>query len=95
MRENINFMWLSARQIADHNILTRFRSKKLKTIFKNFFKQVVLLLAQEGLITLKEVFTDDTKIESMAGRCTFVWGNLIKTRKEKMIEQLEQMREYA
>lgn len=95
MRENINFMWLAAQQVADHNTIARFRSKKLKTIFKDIFKQVVLLLAQEGLVTLKEVFTDGTKIESVAGRYTFVWGNAIKTRKEKMAEQLEAMWEYA
>lgn len=74
MRENINFMWLAAQQVADHNTIARFRSKKLKSIFKDIFKQVVLLLAEEGLTTLKEVFTDGTKIESMAGRYTFVWG---------------------
>lgn len=95
MRENINFMWLSAQQIADHNTIARFRSRKLKTIFKDIFKQVVLLLADEGLISLREVFTDGTKIESIAGRYTFVWGNAIKTRKEKMVDQLEQMWQYA
>jgi len=56
---------------------------------------VVLLLAQEGLVTLKEVFTDGTKIESASGRYTFVWGNAIKTRKEKMAKQLEEMWQYA
>lgn len=95
MRENINFMWLSAQQVADHNTIARFRSQKLKTIFKDIFKQVVLLLAEEGLVTLKEVFTDGTKIESVAGKYTFVWGNAIKTRKEKMAQQLEEMWEYA
>lgn len=95
MRENINFMWLSAQQVADHNTIARFRSKKLKTIFKDIFKQVVLLLAEEGLVSLKEVFTDGTKIESIAGRYTFVWGNALKTRKEKMAQQLEQMWNYA
>lgn len=95
MRENINFMWLAAQQVADHNTIARFRSKKLKSIFKDIFKQVVLLLAEEGLITLREVFTDGTKIESIAGRYTFVWGNAIKTRKEKMAEQLEAMWQYA
>jgi transposase len=54
------------RQVADHNTLARFRSKRLKGIFKDIFKQVVLLLADEGLLTLKEVFTDGTKIESVA-----------------------------
>ncbi|MDT0645052.1 IS5/IS1182 family transposase, partial [Zunongwangia sp. F363] len=42
-----------------------------------------------------EVYTDGTKIESAAGRYTFVWGNAIKTRKEKMMQQLEEMWEYA
>jgi transposase len=95
MRENINFMWLSNKQVADHNTIARFRSEKLKSVFKDIFKQVVLLLAQEGLVTLKQVYTDGTKIESVAGRYTFIWGNAIKTRKEKMIQQLEQMWQYA
>lgn len=95
MRENINYMWLSAQQVADHNTIARFRSRKLKTIFKDIFKQVVLLLADEGLLTLKEVFTDGTKIESVAGRYTFVWGKAIQTRKQKMAEQLENMWNYA
>lgn len=95
MRENINFMWLSGQQVADHNTIARFRSKKLKNIFKDIFTQVVMMLAEEGLVTLKEVFTDGTKIESAAGKYTFVWGNAIKTRKEKMAQQLEQMWNYA
>lgn len=95
MRENINYMWLSGRQVADHNTIARFRSKKLKDCFKDIFTQVVLLLANEGLLTLKEVYTDGTKIESAAGRYTFVWGNAIKTNKNKMAEQLEAMWHYA
>jgi transposase len=95
MRENINYMWLSAKQVADHNTIARFRSKKLKSIFKDIFKQVVLLLADEGLVTLKEVYTDGTKIESIAGRYTFVWGKAITTRKEKMTQQLEELWQYA
>lgn len=95
MRENINFMWLANRQVADHNTIARFRSEKLRSAFKDVFKQVVLLLAKEGLVSLKQVYTDGTKIESVAGRYTFVWGNAIKTNKKKMAEQLEQMWDYA
>lgn len=95
MRENINFMWLSAMQVADHNTIARFRSERLKGIFKDIFKQVVLLLADEGLVTLKEVFTDGTKITSVAGSNTFVWGNAINTQKEKMARQLKEMWHYA
>lgn len=95
MRENINFMWLSNKEVADHNTIARFRSNKLKLVFKDVFKQVVLLLAQEGLVTLKQVYTDGTKIESVAGRYTFVWGNAIKTNKEKMSKQLEELWAYS
>ena len=50
MRENINFMWLVNNQVADHNTIARFRSQKLKGVFKDIFKQVALLLAEEGFI---------------------------------------------
>lgn len=58
IRKNINFMWLSGNQIVGQNTFARFRSNKLKDIFK----QVVMHLAEESPVTLKEVFNDETKI---------------------------------
>src|SRR5690625_7642769 len=84
MRENINFMWLSAQQVVDHNTIARFRSNRLKDVFKDIFKQVIMLLAEEGLVTLNEVYADGTKIEYVAWRYTFVWGKSIKIYKENM-----------
>ncbi len=95
LRENINFMWLSSMTIVDHTTINGFRSDKLKDSFKEIFKQVVLMLANEGLITLKNIYTDGTKIEAQAGRYTFVWGNSIKTNKLKMLTQLEELWKYA
>ena len=95
LKENINFMWISGRAQVDHNTIARFRSARLAGIFKDIFRQVVLLLAQQGLVSLKRVYTDGTKIESVAGRYTFVWGNSIKTNREKLSRQLEEMWEYA
>ena len=66
-------MWLTAMSFVDHNTINRFRSDKLKDCFKEIFKQVVLLLASEGLITLKQIYTDGTKIEAQSGKYTFVW----------------------
>jgi len=83
VRENINFMWLTGMNIVDHNTINRFRSKKLKDSFKEIFKQVVLMLASEGFISLKQIYTDGTKIEAQAGRYTFVWGNSIKTNQQR------------
>jgi len=95
MRENVLFMGLSNMSIADHNTIARFRSQKLQSAFKDIFSQVVMLLAEEGLITLKQVYTDGTKIEAQANRYTFVWGKAIKTNKEKMLKQLEELWTYA
>jgi len=53
VRENINFLWLTGMTIVDHNTINRFRSNKLKDSFKDIFKQVVLMLASEGFISLK------------------------------------------
>src|SRR5699024_8683798 len=95
MRENINFMWLSAQQVVDHNTIARFRSNRLKDVFKDIFKQVVMLLAEEGLVKLKEVYTDGTKIEFVTGCYTFVWGKSINNYKENISRTMEPMSKYA
>ena len=95
LRENINFMWLSNMTIVDHNTINRFRNSKLELCFKDIFKQIVLMLAEEGLITLKEIYTDGTKLEAQANRYSFVWGKAIKTNKAKMLKQLDELWKYA
>ncbi len=53
------------------------------------------MLAAEGLLSIKELYTDGTKIEANANRYTFVWGNYIKTNKEKIKQQLDTLWKYA
>ena len=81
--------------MPDHNTINRFRGEKLKAPLQKIFTQVVQLLAAEGLLSLKEIYTDGTKIEANANRYTFVWGNAIKTNKEKMKLQLDELWKYA
>ncbi len=95
VRENVNFMWLSGMKMVDHNTIARFRSQRLQDAFKDIFRQVVLLLADEGLVSLKEMYTDGTKIEAQAGKYTFVWKKSIETNKAKMLRQLEELWTYA
>ncbi|WP_449405553.1 transposase [Mesonia aquimarina] len=63
-----------------------FRGKPLKGKFKNIFNQVVLLLVDQGVLSLKELFVDGTKVEANANRFTFVWGKSIKNSKERIKE---------
>lgn len=95
LQQNIHFMWLSGMSTPDHNTINRFRSERLKEPLKKIFTQVVHLLAAEGLLSIKELYTDGTKIEANANRYTFVWGNAIKTNKEKMKLQLDALWKYA
>jgi transposase len=95
LQQNIHFMWLSGMSTPDHNTINRFRGDRLKEPLKKIFTQVVQLLAAENLLSLKELYTDGTKLEANANRYTFVWGNAIKTNKEKMKQQLDELWKYA
>ena len=95
LKENIYFMWLSGMQQPDHNTINRFRGERLKEALKAVFGQVVELLSKSGHLSLKEIYTDGTKIEANANRYTFVWGNSIKYNKNKMQEQLKELWAYT
>src|SRR3954454_5886807 len=94
-KENIHFMWLAAMGQPDHNTINSFRGKRLADALKNIFTQVVELLVEEGVLSIKDINVDGTKIEANANRYTFVWGNAIKTNKEKMKKQLEELWQYT
>lgn len=94
-QENINFMWLTGMGKPDHNTINRFRSERLKGVIKKVFSQVVMMLAESGHIDLQKVYTDGTRIEANANRYTFVWGNAIKTSKERISKQLEELWDYT
>lgn len=93
--ENIYFMWLSGMERPDHNTINRFRSNRLKGVIKKVFTQVVLLMVESGHVDLQKVYTDGTKIEASANRYTFVWGKAIKTNKERIAKQLEELWQYT
>jgi transposase len=95
LKENIHFMWLSGMGKPDHNTLNRFRSERLKDVLKEVFAQVVKMLTESGHVSLQEVYTDGTKIEANANRYTFVWGNSIKSNKQKIEKQLEELWNFA
>lgn len=91
VKENIHFMWLAGMEKPDHNTINRFRSDRLKSVIKKVFCQVVLLMVESGHVDLQSVYTDGTKIESKANRYTFVWGKRIKSSRERIAKQLEEL----
>lgn len=95
LKENIHFMWLAAMNRPDHNTIARFRSERLKDVLRQVFGQVVELLVEEGLVSIKNIYTDGTKIEANANKYTFVWGRAIKTSKERIAKQLDELWDYT
>jgi transposase len=74
LQESIYFRWLSGDNQPDHNTINRFRSDRLKDVLRNIFTQVVQLLAEEGALNIKELYTDGTRIEANANRYTLCMG---------------------
>lgn len=95
VKSNIYFMWLAGGRKPDHNTINRFRGQRLQHTLRPIFDQVVLMLCEEGLLNIKDLYTDGTKIEANANRYTFVWGKAIKTSRERIIKQLDELWNYA
>ena len=83
-RENIIYMWLGGTVVPDFRTINNFRSKRLVGTFESLFTQVVELLHDEGLVSLKVQYVDGTKIESVANKYTFVWKRATETNKAKL-----------
>lgn len=82
--ENIHYMWLSGKQMPDFRTINNFRSKHLKDTINQVFTQVVLMLVEMGYISLQTVYIDGTKMESRAGRYTFVWRKTVEKNKARL-----------
>lgn len=95
VQEHIAFMWLAGMSRPDHNTINRFRGRRLQQSLQPVFTQVVLFLCQEGLLSIKDLYTDGTKIEANASRYTCVWGSSIEKNKKTIIEQVSELWQYA
>ena len=73
-RYRIDFMWLlEDGKAPDHSTLARFRTGRCSGIIEDLFYQFVRKLEEMGEVDHRTVFIDGTKLESCAGRYTFVW----------------------
>ena len=93
MKENVHYMWLSGNQTPDFRTINNFRSLHLKDTINHLFTQVVLMLAEMGYISLQTVYIDGTKMESRAGRYTFVWRKTVEKNKAKLEEKIRKILE--
>lgn len=93
--ENIAYMWLSGMQTPDFRTINLFRSKRLSGCFDSIFTQIVVLLHDEGLVSLNVQYIDGTKIESAANKYTFVWKGSTEKNKAKLEANVKSVLESA
>ena len=85
LHENVNYMWLSGMSRPDFRTINRFRSERLcDGRFEELFRQTVIMMNEEGVVSLKVQYIDGTKIESVANKYTFVWKGSIEKNKAKL-----------
>lgn len=87
VEENIHFMWLSGMQRPDFRTINNFRLR-LRDVIEQVFCSQVELLVELGLIDLKDIFTDGTKLEANANRYTFVWKKSLDKYQKRLQEQV-------
>ena len=77
-QRDLAFIWLTKGQKPQRDAFYDFKGKKLTgEILDELNYQFMRRLQKEGLITLKELYIDGTKIEANANRYTFVWRGSI------------------
>ena len=90
-RYRVDFMWLLGDEKApDHSTLARFRTGRCREALEGLFYQLVRKLEEMGETDHRTVFVDGTKLESRAGRYTFVWRKNVEKQLDKVKEQVRQ-----
>ena len=87
---DLAFIWLTHGQKPKRDAFYEFKGKKLTSeILDDLNYQFLRRLQKEGLVTLKELFIDGTKIEANANRYTFVWRGTINYHLAGLLDSIE------
>ena len=86
-RYRIDFRWLLWDEpVPDHSTISRFRTGRCAEAVEDLFYQYVRYLEVQGETDHETVFIDGTKLESRAGRYTFIWRKSV----EKLLAKVKQ-----
>ena len=91
---DLAFIWLTKGQKPKRDAFYEVKSKKLTAeVLDELNYQFMRRLKKEGLITLKELFIDGTKIEANANRYTFVWRGSINYHLAGLLDTIDALYE--
>ena len=91
---DLAFIWLTKGQKPKRDAFYEFKNKKLTgDLLDELNYQFMRRLKKEGLITLKELFIDGTKLEANANRYTFVWRGSINYHLAGLLDKIDALYE--
>lgn len=91
---DLAFIWLTKGQKPKRDAFYEFKNKKLTgDVLDELNYQFMRRLKKEGLITLKELFIDGTKLEANANRYTFVWRGSINYHLAGLLDTIDSLYE--
>ena len=91
-RYRIDFKWLlEDGKAPDHSTFARFRTCRCREVVEDLFYQFVRRLEEKGKTDHKAVFIDGTKLDSRAGRYSFVWRENVEKQLVRVKEKLKSM----
>lgn len=89
-RYRIDFRWLLwDEDVPDHSTISRFRTGRCAEAVEDLFYQYVRYLEEQGETDHETVFIDGTKLESRAGRYTFVWRKSVEKQLARVKEKVQ------
>lgn len=98
LREDVNFMWLSAYNRPDFRTINLFRSGLLKDSIEDVFKSMLVFLMEQGYIKFENYFCDGSTFGANANRHKMVWKKNAQRYKEaterkckELFKQIEEL----
>lgn len=89
---DIAFIWLTKGEKPQRDTFYAFLNEKLtKEILEDLHYQFIRILEKKGLVTLKTLFIDGTKIEANANRYTFVWRGTVNYHLAGLLDTIDKL----
>jgi transposase len=89
LKEQVPFMWLAGGQSPCFKTLSEFRGQRLQGLIDDVFKEVLLMLIEEGYINLEAIYVDGSKWEANGNKYKVVWAKNTERYKKAVIERIE------
>ena len=89
---DIAFIWLAQGQKPKRDAFYEFLNKRLTSeVLEDLHYQFIRRLEKEGLVTLKALYIDGTKIEANANRYTFVWRGSLNYHLAGLLDTIDEL----